>query len=222
MKAKTLRPLTIILLFGFLSTNGWMIVRDGADHTITRSSAPGSTLAGAGAQGDATGPAAAAIPPPLGAGPLGAPYAAPSASSTPGGGQSASYGASGGPAAAPRTSPGPDDPILVTADSPSNPTGGFGDFSIPGALPAAEASTPRAGRGDPGAGPSSSHSGSGSGGDSSGLLDPPGAITAPGSGGGNSIGGDGNRQVIVGEPSTLALFLAGAVGLALRRRHPAR
>ena len=233
MKAKTLRPFLLVLLFGFLSAGGWMILGGGVHHTSAPALTGASPPAGAGAHGATAGPVRPVRPAsnmPSSAGL----YAQSPASSTPPSAGMAPYGAWGDPASAahPPGKPGAEAPILIAADDTYDPGAGFGDLGIAGALPAADASNPRGGgRSDSGAGSGSGSPGSGDNGRSGGsggssdsgtssLLDPPGAT-----GGGSSAGGDpadsnSNHQVTAPEPSTLALFLAGtaALGCALRRR----
>lgn len=234
MKATTLRPLLIVLLFGFLPTSGWMIVRGGADHTVTRVITNSCPMPGAASHRHATGP----WPATGGKRQSGALYAQPSASIGPHG---------------PATRSSAKTPELVAS---AHPDGGFGDFSVPGTLSGPESGDPAAADPAPAGVPVNAFAGD-PGDPGVGLLDPPGGMgmtrtgttgtgtggtpgigtsgsgtpgsgspgpVAPGTSTGGQIptGGNSNHQVIAPEPSTLALFLAGATLLgvaALRRRH---
>lgn len=229
MNASTLRPLLIILLFGFLPTSGWMIVRDGAGHSVTRVITDSCPMpgAGAGAHRHAAGPWPAS---PATSHP-GAVYAQPSARIAP----HASHG--------PTSQTDPSAPELAANGYPDD---GFGIFRVPATLPGPlQGVAPAAALagaldngfpGDPadptvglldapgGLGTTRTNTaGSGTGGTSptgNGGA-PPGTGTGGTSPGGRTpAGSNGNHQLTAPEPSTLALFLAGAaaLGFALRRR----
>ncbi len=244
MKAKTIRPLLMLLLFGFFPTSGWMIVRSGPDTTGVPP-ASGVLPAGATARPHAGLPGPAIPTPPGAAAPSAeAAYGQPSASMTPGAGPAAPSGASvspTAPAAAAGAADSTGDPVAGSGDYAFSPSDGFGDFGIPDALPGGSGPDPGSpyGAGAPGGTAPSSHSGSDSGGTgtrgglggsggssgngSSSLLDPPGGTGGTGGSGTNGsspISGSNTHQATVPEPSTLALFLAGAaaLGFALRRR----
>ncbi len=239
MKAKKIRPFLIVLLFGILSASGWLIFSGGAH----RASAPALTAESSPPGALADGPSHRPSGPASGVPFSGGLYAQSAAPGTPPAGTrappagSASYGASGNRASAgnppsaadPPSDPSAGPPILIAADDAYDPGAGFGGVGLPGAWPAADATHPRGG-GRPGSGGSSGGSGQGgssggsSGSGTSSLLDPPGATgggsSAGGGAGADPTGSNGNHQVTVPEPSTLALFLAGtaALGFALRRR----
>lgn len=231
MKATTLRPLLIVLLFGFLPTSGWMIVRGGADHTVTRVITNSCPMPGAAAHAHAARPWPGN--PPAGGRPgPGAAYAQPSARIAP-------HAARG-----PADQAGAQAPQVVASAYPDD---GFGQFSVPGALPGPQSGAPA--ELDPAlGGPLDSGSPGDPGDPNLGLLDPPGGtggagttgMDTPGTGAGGTSGNsapgtntpgtspggqsqtssNGNHQLTAPEPSTLALFLAGtaALGFALRRR----
>lgn len=213
-----------------------MIVRGGADHTVTRVITNSCPMPGAAAHRHAAGPWPAS-PASTGRPQPGAVYAQPSASTAP-------HGSHG-----PASQSGAKAPELVAS---AHPDDGFGDFSVPGSSPGPTSGDPA----DAGPAPADPQAYGGPSDPSVGLLDPPGAIGTtrtntsatsaggtpgtgtggtPGTGTGGTpgtstggqipIGPNGNHQIIASEPSTLALFLAGtaALGFALRRRRrPAR
>ncbi len=235
MKAKTLRPFLIVLLFGFLSASGWLTFSGGAHHASAPALLGANPRAGTAAHRPTAGSAGSAGQErPGSAVPSAAAlYAQSAAPGTPLPAGTAPHGTSGDPASAAHrpAEPGAGPAILIAADDAYDPGVGFGELGSAGALPAADASNPRGGRPDSGGGSASGRSGGsgGSGGSSgsgaSSLLDPPGATgggssAGGGGGGGDPAGSNGNHQVTVPEPSTLALFLAGtaALGFALRRR----
>lgn len=236
MKAKTVRPLLIVLLFGFLSTSGWMIVQGGGDGSggasrIIPTSRPLPTRTTA--KVHALGPRSA---PPPSSSPAGL-HEQPSAPSMPNAvTRSAGPGASGAPYApatltastdSPTGVPAHDAPGAVafgTGDAFREPGEGFGEFGIPGTLPGGEDALSLGGGGRPGgASGSSGGSGGASGTGPGGLLNPPGA-TGGSSPGGSPVGMGGNPVPTVPEPPAAALFFAGmaALGWALRKPRRAR
>lgn len=98
MKATTVRPALIVLLLGFLSTNGWMIVRDSGDTTrgigTSRSLSPGTTAYPHASRPGSSSPSAPGAEQPSPAGL----YAQPSAADTSPGQAPVTPRASGGPA----------------------------------------------------------------------------------------------------------------------------
>ncbi len=238
MKAKTIRPLLMLLLFGFFPTSGWMIVRSGPDTTGIPP-ASGTLPVSATTRQHACLPDPAIPTPPGAAAPSAeASNGLPSASPPPGAGSAASSSTLGKPTDPAGTAGVTDstgDPVAGAGDYAFSLSDGFGDFGIPDTLPGGSGSDAGGlyGAGAPGATSPSSHSGSDSSGSgtrggpggsgSSNLLDPPGATGGTGGSGTNGsdpISGSNTHQVTVPEPSTLALFLAGAaaLGFALRRR----
>lgn len=247
MKAKTIRPLLMLLLFGFFPTSGWMIVRSGPDTTGVPA-ASGTLPAGATPRPHAGLPGPAIPTPPGASAPSAvAAYGRPSASNAPAAGPSAPSGASISPTAAPDPSGAIDssgDPVAGSGDYAFSSSDGFGDFGIPDSLPGGSGGDPGGAdnvqapggtlpsthsgsdtggngtRGGSGGSGNPGHSGGPSGNGSGSLLDPPGATGGTGTNGSNPISGSNTHQATVPEPSTLALFLAGAaaLGLALRRR----